>query len=174
MTARKLFCPPSRGRLADRTFHFSYSRSCARRSVGWTCGLARAPVGRAARPSSPRSNGIIRCIMNIDRKGSGCRRGDSKPRFFENPAGKRKVGADRSSKAQEDQVLPGTFASDPHHCDFETSKWICAGTSPKVEYIGSRGVIVFVSPIAHRFRRVFQNGVDSLDVNTRKTADAII
>ncbi len=78
-------------------------------------------------------NSIIRCIMNIQKV--LVQGGQFYATFFENPKGKFNLEPVMHPRVDGPKFATH-FDQDPYHYDFETFKWICEGTSLKVEYIG--------------------------------------
>jgi len=79
-------------------------------------------------------NGIIRCVMNIDKvlvPG-----GRFYATFYENPQGRSNLRPIVRAKAGRPDLLT-YFDRDPYHYDFETFERICQETTLKVRYLGS-------------------------------------
>jgi SAM-dependent methyltransferase len=78
-------------------------------------------------------NSIIRCIINIEKVLA--RGGRFYATFFLNHEGKNNLEPIIHPRFGGPNITTH-FDADPYHYDFETFKWVCEGTSLKVEYIG--------------------------------------
>lgn len=78
-------------------------------------------------------NNVIRCILSLEPAlvpGGKCY-----ATFFENPPGKRNLQPVMHPRV-DGPSFASYFDADPYHYDFDTFKWICAGTRLDVDYIG--------------------------------------
>lgn len=78
-------------------------------------------------------NDITRCVMEVDKVLAPA--GTFYATFFENPDGKSNRQPIRHETADGIELL-SYFDRDPFHYDIDTFRWICAGTTLRVRYLG--------------------------------------